>query len=91
MPEKTSGGSRIASLVGLGLAGVGVAHFVKPELFDDVTGQAFPRETRKHVYIDGGIETAIGLGLASAKTRKLAVLGLLGYGAYLAGNVARNR
>ena len=91
MPEKTSGGSRTASLVGLGLAGVGVAHFVKPELFDDVTGQAFPRETRKHVYIDGGIETAIGLGLASAKTRKLAVLGLLGYGAYLAGNVARNR
>lgn len=91
MPENTSGGSRIASLVGLGLAGVGVAHFVKPELFDDVTGQAFPRETRKHVFIDGGIETAIGLGLASAKTRKLAVLGLLGYGAYLAGNVARNR
>lgn len=91
MAEKSSGGSPIATLAGLGLAGAGVAHFVKPELFDDVTGQAFPRETRKHVYIDGGIETAIGLGLASRKTRKLAVVGLLGYGAYLAGNVVRNR
>ena len=91
MPKRNSGGSRIATLTGLAVAGVGVAHFVKPEVFDDVTSQAFPRDTRTHVYIDGGIETAIGLGLASQKTRKLAVIGLLGYGAYLAGNVVRNR
>ena len=91
MAEKNSGGSPIATLAGLGLAGAGVAHFVKPELFDDITGQAFPRETRKHVYIDGGIETAIGLGLISRKTRRMAIIGLIGYGAYLAGNVARNR
>ena len=81
----------MAKLAGLAVAGVGVAHFVKPELFDDVTAQAFPRDTRKHLYIDGGMETAIGLGLAAQKTRKLAVVGLLGYGAYLAGNVVRNR
>ena len=81
----------MAKLAGLAVAGVGVAHFVKPELFDDITAQAFPRDTRKHLYIDGGIETAIGLGLAAQKTRKLAVVGLLGYGAYLAGNVVRNR
>ena len=81
----------MAKLAGLAIAGVGVAHFVKPELFDDITAQAFPRDTRKHLYIDGGIETAIGLGLASQKTRKLAFVGLLGYGAYLAGNVVRNR
>ncbi len=91
MLEEKSGGSRLATLAGIGIAGAGVAHFVRPELFDDITQQAFPRETRKHVYIDGGIETAIGLGLVSRKTRKLAVLGLLGYGAYLAGNVVRNR
>jgi uncharacterized membrane protein len=89
--EKKTGGSVVAKLTGLGIAGAGVAHFVRPELFDDITTQAFPRETRKHVYIDGGIETAIGLGLVSPKTRKLAVLGLVGYGAYLAGNVVRNR
>ena len=91
LSDKESGGSRIATLVGLGIAGVGVAHFVKPEVFDGLTQQAFPRETRKHLYIDGGIETAIGIGLALPKTRKLAVIGLLGYGAYLAGNVVRNR
>ena len=91
MSDKNSGGSRFATLAGLGLAGIGAAHFVRPELFDDLTQQAFPRETRKHLYIDGGVETAIGLGLASRKTRKLAVIGLLGYGAYLAGNVVRNR
>ena len=91
MPDNDSGGSRFATLAGLGLAGLGAAHFVRPELFDYLTQQAFPHDTRKHLYIDGGIETAIGLGLASPKTRKLAVVGLLGYGAYLAGNVVRNR
>jgi hypothetical protein len=64
---------------------------VKPELFESVTVQAFPRNTRQYIYINGGIETAIGLGLASRKTRKLALLGTLGYLAYFAGNVARNR
>ncbi|OBA95190.1 hypothetical protein A5662_18905 [Mycobacteriaceae bacterium 1482268.1] len=91
MPEQSSRGSRVATLVGVAVAATGIAHFVKPELFDDITGQAFPRDTRTHVYIDGAAETAIGLGLASRKTRKLALIGLLGYGAYLAGNVARNR
>jgi len=91
LPDNDSGGSRFATLAGLGLAGLGAAHFVRPELFDGLTQQAFPRDTRKHLYIDGGIETAIGLGLASRKTRKLAVIGLVGYGAYLAGNVVRNR
>ena len=81
----------MAKLAGLAIAGVGVAHFVKPELFDDITAQAFPRDTRSHLYIDGGIETAIGLGLISRKTRRMAIIGLIGYGAYLAGNVARNR
>ncbi len=81
----------MATFAGLALAGTGVAHFTSPQLFDDLTKQAFPRDTRKHVYIDGGIETALGLGLASRKTRSLAIVGLIGYGAYLAGNVARNR
>jgi uncharacterized membrane protein len=83
--------SRLATIVGLGLAGVGVAHFVQPQLFDSMTQQAFPKDTRQHTYIDGGIETALGLGLAVPKTRKLALLGAVGYVAYLAGNAARNR
>ena len=59
--------------------------------FDGITKVAFPRNTRQHLYINGGIETALGLGLSSAKTRQLAIVGTLGYVAYLARNAARNR
>jgi hypothetical protein len=60
-------------------------------MFDSLTRQPLPRNTRRHNYIDGGIETALGPCLAVPKTRKLALVGVIGYGAYLAGNVARNR
>ena len=73
------------------LAGTGLAHFARPQLFDGITRQAFPHNTRQHLFINGGIETALGLGLSAAKTRKLAMVGTLGYVTYLAGNVARNR
>lgn len=79
------------TLIGLGLAGTGVAHFVKPQLFASITKPAFPNDTEKHIYTNGGIETAIGLGLLLPKTRKLAAVGSLGYLAYLAGNAVRNR
>jgi uncharacterized membrane protein len=88
VPEKNS---PVATITGLAIAGTGLAHFVRPALFDSITEQAFPRNSRRHLYINGGIETAIGLGLAAPQTRKLAVVGTLGYLAYLAGNVARNR
>lgn len=88
MAEKNS---RIPLLAGLAVAGTGVAHFVAPQLFEGITKSAFPRDTDRHVKTNGGIETAIGLGLLVPKTRKLAVLGTLGYVAYLAGNAIRNR
>ena len=91
MATKKSGASRVATAAGVAVAGTGVAHFVSPQLFDGLTAQAFPRDTRRHVYIDGAIETAVGLGLTTRKTRPLAIIGLIGYGAYLAGNVVRNR
>jgi uncharacterized membrane protein len=89
--QESGGGSRFATLAGLGLAGVGLAHYVKPQLFESITVAAFPRDTSRHIYINGGIETALGLGWSARKTRKLALVGSLGYVAYLTGNVARNR
>ncbi|MDT7766428.1 MAG: hypothetical protein QOC63_5848 [Mycobacterium sp.] len=83
--------SSLARFAGLAVTGVGLAHFTSPQLFDGITKQAFPRNSRQHLYINGGIETALGLGLSSAKTRSLAAVGTIGYVAYLAGNVARNR
>ena len=83
--------SRAAKFAGLAVAGVGLAHFTSPQLFDGITKQAFPRDSRQHLYINGGIETALGLGLSLRKTRSLATVGTIGYVAYLAGNMARNR
>ncbi|MGZ5393326.1 MAG: hypothetical protein ACXWD3_16220 [Mycobacterium sp.] len=91
MPSEGQKQSRGAQIAGLALAGTGLAHFARPELFESITQQAFPRNTRQNIYINGGIETALGLGLAAPTTRKLAIVGAIGYVAYLAGNVARNR
>ncbi|MCV7014766.1 hypothetical protein [Mycolicibacterium madagascariense] len=89
MPKESS--SKVPSVLGVALAGTGAAHFVRPDLFEGVTKAAFPKDTARYLKINGGLETAIGLGLAVPKTRKLAVIGLLGYGAYLAVNVVRNQ
>jgi uncharacterized membrane protein len=83
--------SKVVGLVGLGMAGIGLAHFVKPDAFQSVTASAFPINTDQHIYIDGAAETVLGLALAVPKTRRLAVIGLLGYGGYLAANVLKNR
>ena len=83
--------SRLAKFSGLAIAGVGLAHFTSPQMFEPITKAAFPRNTRQHLYTNGGIETALGLGLSARQSRPLAVVGLIGYLAYLAGNVVRNR
>jgi uncharacterized membrane protein len=88
VPSKNS---RAAVLTGLAIAGAGVSHFISPRSFESITAQAFPRDTHRHVYTNGGIETAIGLGFAARQTRSLAIVGLIGYGAYLAANVLRNQ
>ncbi len=82
--------SKAAPLAGLAIAGMGLSHFTSPGLFEPITKSAFPRRTRQHVYTNGGIETALGLGLVSRKTRNLAIVGGIGYLAYLGGNAARS-
>lgn len=82
--------SRLPVLAGLLLAGTGVAHFVRPQVFEGITKTAFPRDTDRHLKTNGGIETAIGVGLLVPKTRRLATLGTLGYVGYVAVNAVRN-
>lgn len=88
MPKENS---LVATVTGLALAGTGLSHFVVPQLFEGITKPIFPTNTRQYVYIDGAIETAVGLGVAARKTRKLALVGLAGYGLYLVGSAVRNR
>lgn len=87
MSKKSSG---LARFTGLALAGVGLAHFTSPQLFEPITKPAFPRRTRQHVYTNGGIETMLGLAFSSRKTRSLAIIGSIGYVAYLGGNAIRS-
>ncbi|KUI32377.1 hypothetical protein AU195_09005 [Mycobacterium sp. IS-1496] len=88
MPQKDK---RAAKLTGLAIAGMGLAHFARPQVFEPLTVAAFPQNTRRHTYTNGSIETVVGLALAGSRTRKLGLAGLLGYVAYLAGNTVRRR
>jgi uncharacterized membrane protein len=83
--------SKAIGIAGLAMSGTGLAHLVKPDAFEQVTAVAFPQNTQQHTYIDGAAETVLGLALVLPKTRRLAVIGLLGYGGYLVANVLKNR
>jgi uncharacterized membrane protein len=78
----------LAKLVGLGIAGTGIAHFVKPELFEAITAPAFPDDTAAAIQQNGAIETAIGSAIFLGPTRKLGILGLLAYLGWLGYNGA---
>jgi uncharacterized membrane protein len=83
----------IVGKLGLLVAGVGAAHFVAPEAFEDVTKIAFPQETDKWVLRDGASEVLIGSLMVLKPTRKLGVVALLGYAGWLgynATNAAEN-
>ena len=58
------------------MAATGLSHFVEPQVFESLTASAFPTNTRRHTYINGGIETAIGRGLVAPQTRKFALAGV---------------
>ncbi len=78
-------------VIGAGLAAVGLAHFAKPEAFETITASAFPTNTRRHTYVNGGIETALGVGLAVPRTRRVAVAGVVAYLGYLGLSAIRAR
>ena len=78
--------SKVARLVGLGIAGLGVAHLAKPEIFEQIVVTAFPTNTREHIYAAATFDIVLGLGLVAPSTRKLAVAGLVGYAGYFSAN-----
>ena len=82
--------SSISRLAGLAIASIGLAHFAKPEAFEAITKAAFKDNIRQHIAINGGIQTLLGVGLATPRTRRVAVIGSVAYLAYLGGNVIRN-
>lgn len=83
-----SPGARVSRVAGVLLAGVGVAHLANPHLFTSLTRRAFPRQTRRYVYVNGVAATAIGLGIRGPRTRALATVAGVGYAAHLSGRVS---
>jgi uncharacterized membrane protein len=77
--------------VGAALAAAGLSHFAKPQIYEKMTAQAFPTNTRRFVYLNGGIETALGVGLVAPQTRKFALAGVAGYLGYLIFGLVRNK
>ena len=78
--------SKVLKLSGLLLAATGLSHLAAPTFWEPLVSGVFPDNTRNHVYVNGGIETALGVGLAARRTRKFAVVGLLAYTASLVAN-----
>jgi uncharacterized membrane protein len=77
--------------LGVLVAGTGAAHFARPDVFEQVTKTVFPDDTAEWVKRNGATEVAIGAALVLKPTRKLGVLGLLGYTGWLASRVAGTR
>ena len=81
----------LAGYAGVALAAAGVSHFVKPGIYEPATTAAFPDNTRRHVYTNGGIETLLGLSLIAPRTRRIGLAGIVAYLAYLGGNLLRGK
>lgn len=77
-------------ITGFLIALTGIAHFIAPQYFKDLTKVAFPEDTDEWIKRNGAIETALGTTIALQKTRKLGFLGLGTYVGWLAFNGAKN-
>ena len=82
-----------AKVTGTGavLAAMGLSHFAKPEVFEKITAPTFPQNTRRHVYTNGAIETALGVGMVIPKARRFALAGVAAYLIYLVVGAVRSR
>ena len=78
-------------IAALSVIGVGLAHFAVPAFFDPINELAFPVGTRLHTYVNGAVETAIGLTFLSLRTRPSFVLLYVGYVSYLVWNLLQTR
>jgi uncharacterized membrane protein len=77
--------------VGFLVAALGAAHFAAPEAFTQVTKRAFPENTEEWVTRNGATEAAIGTAIMLKPTRKLGLVGLLGYAGWVGYSAANAR
>jgi uncharacterized membrane protein len=77
-----------AHLMGAGLLGMGVLHFVAPKPFDTIIPEELPGSARFYTYASGVGELATGALLLAPRTRRLGALAAVAlYIGVLPGNV----
>jgi len=81
---------RAVKPIALAIVGSGLTHFISPQLIEPATKPLFPNNTPRYVYVNGALETALGLGLWARCSRKVAAVGLIGYAIYIASNAVRH-
>lgn len=75
LPElQQSANPKRAHLMGAGLVGMGILHFVAPKPFDDIIPAELPGSARFYTYASGVGEVATGALLLVPKTRRLGAL-----------------
>jgi uncharacterized membrane protein len=70
---------------------IGLSHYLWPRLFDPINRLGFPNDPHRHTYINGAIETAIGVSMARPEIRWLSTIASTCYVVYLTGNIIRAR
>jgi uncharacterized membrane protein len=91
MTDTTTRGLRAGSYQGLAVVAIGVSHFLVPSTFEPINRLGFPDHPRRFTYINGAIETLIGVLMAVPRTRRQLAVVSVCYVIYLTGNIIRTQ
>ena len=70
---------------------IGVAHFLVPRIFDPINRLGFAEHARTFTYVNGAIETTIGVMMANPRTRRQLTIISACYVIHLTSNIVRNQ
>ena len=70
---------------------IGVAHFLVPRFFDPINRLGFAEHARMFTYINGAIETTIGVMMANPRMSRQATIVSACYVIHLTSNIVRNQ
>jgi hypothetical protein len=70
MTDTNTRGLRAGRYQGLAVVAIGISHFLVPRAFDPINRLGFPEHPRKFTYINGAIETMIGVLMAVPRSRR---------------------
>lgn len=76
-------------MLGRAVLAIGLAHFAIPEAFDPINRLGFPGHTRTFTYINGGVESLLGVLMANRRTSRKARILSACYVIHLTGNIVR--